>query len=133
MFWELDDDPDTATFAAVEDGSGAIVGVATVHPQRAPFDPAASSPEGPAKRSWRLRGMATREGLRGKGIGSLVIEAVIAHVADMGGEIVWCNARAKAVGFYERAGFETRGEEWEIPFIGRHVVMWRKVGTEKAP
>ena len=76
--------------------------------------------------------MATREDARGQGIGALVLEAGLAYVAAEGGKLVWCNARLPAVGFYERAGFKTRGDEWVEPRIGSHVVMWRGVETGEA-
>jgi GNAT superfamily N-acetyltransferase len=46
--------------------------------------------------------MATSEGLRGQGIGTKVLDAVIAHVASHGGGLLWCNARLPAKTFYER-------------------------------
>lgn len=133
MLWEGDDDSQTATFAALERESGAVVGVATVYPSPAPFEQGeAAQPTDPGEgRTWRLRGMATREDLRGQGIGSRVLDALLTHVKDLGGEIVWCNARVRAIPFYKRAGFETWGEEWELPSIGRHVVMWRKLTDEQ--
>ena len=69
MFWEGDEEPETATFAAVERDSGAIVGVATVYPEPAPFeaDEEPQPPDGRQTRSWHLRGMATREDFRGPG------------------------------------------------------------------
>jgi hypothetical protein len=36
---------------------------------------------------------------------------------------VWCNARTPAVGFYEKLGFSTIGEEFELPPIGPHYLM----------
>ena len=134
MSWEGDDEPDTATFAAVQHDSGTVVAIATVFPSPAPFETASDSAEPPddlKHKSWRLRGMATREDFRGQGIGSRVLGAALEHVASAGGELVWCNARLKAVPFYQRAGFETWGEEWELPSIGPHVVMWREIGGNR--
>ena len=128
VVWENDDEPGTATFGAIERASGAIVGVATVFPEPAPFEAAeAGVPPGAgsATTTWRLRGMATRPDAQGQGIGSSVLNAVLDHVAAAAGDLLWCNARASAVGFYERAGFRTWGPEWVISSIGPHVVMWR--------
>jgi predicted GNAT family N-acyltransferase len=36
---------------------------------------------------------------------------------------VWCNARTPARAFYERAGFRTVSDEFELPEIGPHYVM----------
>ena len=114
-----DDDPDTGHFAAFDD-EGEVVGTSTVRREAPPWDP----DRAPA---WRLRGMATADGLRGQGIGAKVLAATIDHVAAEGGGLLWCNARTPAVDFYRRAGFETRGEVWEEPEIGPHIVMLRWV------
>lgn len=46
-----------------------------------------------------------------------------------GAEVLWCNARVGALGFYLRLGFATIGEEFEIAGIGPHFVMWRDLRT----
>ena len=97
-----------------------VKGTASVRREAPPWAPDQSD-------AWRLRGMATSEGHRGRGIGGEVLAAVIAHVAGHSGGLLWCNARLPAVDFYRRAGFETRGEAWEEPDIGPHVAMARVV------
>jgi GNAT superfamily N-acetyltransferase len=67
--------------------------------------------------------MATAEDRRREGVGAAVLAAVIEHVARNGGGLLWCNARAPAVSFYEKAGFTTRGEPWDDPVIGPHIAM----------
>ncbi|HUS62156.1 MAG TPA: GNAT family N-acetyltransferase [Acidimicrobiales bacterium] len=114
-----DDDADTGHFAAYDE-SGNVIGTATVRRESPPEE--WGEPEG-----WRLRGMATEESLRGQGIGAAVLGAAIAHVAEHGGGLFWCNARMSALTFYERAGFVTRGEMWVDPDIGPHIRMWRRV------
>ena len=114
-----DDDPATAAFAARTPG-GEVVGTAIVTPAPCPW-----LPDRPA--AWRLRGMATDEARRGTGIGARLLAAVLDHVADHDGELVWCNARTPARRFYERAGFAVHGDEWVDPEIGPHVAMWRDV------
>lgn len=114
-----DDAPDTAHFAAVDD-AGEVKGTASVRREAPPWAPDQAG-------AWRLRGMATSEGHRGRGIGGEVLAAVITHVAGHGGGLLWCNARLPAVDFYRRAGFEARGEAWEEPDIGPHVAMARLV------
>ena len=136
VVWEGDDDPVTATFGAMDRETGAVVGVATVFPEPGPFEPSevGLAPGASSKdTTWRLRGMATEEAARGRGIGSMVLEAAVDHVAAEGGELLWCNARIGAVAFYERAGFRTWGEVWDLPSVGPHIVMWRYVGDKGRP
>ncbi len=114
-----DEDPDTRHVAA-RTGRGQVVGTAVVRLEAPPWQPGAVG-------SWRLRGMATHENVRGRGVGTRVLDAVLAHVASHGGGLLWCNARVPAKAFYERAGFIMRGEPWIDPEIGPHVAMWRQV------
>lgn len=97
-----------------------VIAAAVLTPEAPPFEVG-------GRRSWRLRGMAARPDVRGQGVGSAVVAALIGHVAGCGGGILWCNARIAAVSLYERAGFERWGAEWEEPLIGPHVVMWRAI------
>jgi predicted GNAT family N-acyltransferase len=99
---------------------GAVVGTAVLVPE-----PFARMPDRAG--AWRLRGMATEEGLRGRGIGERVLAEAIGQVARHGGGLLWCNARVPARRFYERAGFTAVGAVWDEPPIGPHVVMWREV------
>jgi predicted GNAT family N-acyltransferase len=79
----------------------------------------------PTAAAWRLRGMATAEPARGKGLGGLLLTYGLDQVAGLGAELAWCNARISAVGFYQRYGFATHGPQFvgaqDIP----HYVMWR--------
>jgi GNAT superfamily N-acetyltransferase len=116
-----DDDPDAGHFAAFDD-HGRVIGVGSVRPDRAPW----SAGDGTAQ-DWRLRGMATAEGQRGRGVGAAVLDAVMTYVIEHGGILLWCNARLTAVEFYRRAGLTTCGEAWDEPHIGPHIVMYRSV------
>lgn len=119
-----DDDPDSGSFAAV-DADGRAVGTAVVRRETCPGQPERSD-------AWRLRGMATAPGMQGRGIGARTLAAVIAHVEQHGGGLLWCNARTPARRFYERAGFAVHGDEWVDPLIGPHVRMWREVRAGQA-
>jgi GNAT superfamily N-acetyltransferase len=110
-----DHDPRSAHFGAVT-ADGEIVSTAVVFPEAPPWEPSAED-------AFRLRGMATDEAWRGRGIGTAVLVAAIDHVAGLGGRVLWCNGRLPAVALYERAGFERVGEEWDEPIIGPHVAM----------
>lgn len=112
-----DDDAETVHFAACTED--AVVGIASVYRQ--------PPPTGEADGAWRLRGMATEPDLRGKGIGGELLRACIAHVESKSGKLVWCNARTPAVPFYERFGFYCIGEEFELPQIGPHYLMMKRM------
>jgi GNAT superfamily N-acetyltransferase len=124
-----DDDARDAGHFAAFDLDGTVVGTASVGPAAPPWAGGPDPGPAPDQPGWRLRGMAITENLRGRGVGSLVLAATIDHVRGHGGGILWCNARLPAVPFYLRAGLRTRGEAWEDPLIGPHIVMWRLVGA----
>jgi predicted GNAT family N-acyltransferase len=117
--WPGEHDPGTVHLAA-RTPDGDVVGTAVVTPDRFELMPGRTD-------AWRLRGMATADGLRGRGIGEAVLGQAIRQVAEHGGGLLWCNARVPARRFYERAGFTAVGAEWDEPLIGPHVVMWREV------
>lgn len=111
--------PTTIAFAAVTPADE-LIGVARIAPEAPPFDRSRQP-------SWRLRGMATSPEARNLGVGSAVLGGVVAHIAESGGGILWCNARVSARGLYARGGLEPWGEIWEEPDIGPHIVMWRQI------
>jgi GNAT superfamily N-acetyltransferase len=119
-----DGDPLTATFAALDD-DGVVVGCARVGIDGPP--PSLVGVWTGGASSWRLRGMATRQGLRNAGIGSQVLGRALEYVADQGGGLLWCNARVPAIGLYRRAGLVEHGGIWDEPPIGPHIVMWKSV------
>jgi GNAT superfamily N-acetyltransferase len=77
--------------------------------------------------SWRLRGMATDPDRQGQGVGRALMTGLLDFVARSGGGMLWCSARLRAVGFYERFGFVVTGAAFEEPIIGMHVPMARVV------
>jgi len=76
---------------------------------------------------WRVRGMATAPEYRGRGAGAAILEQLVDHARAQGATRVWCNARTPALALYERAGFRRESDEFEIPGIGPHFVMARRV------
>jgi GNAT superfamily N-acetyltransferase len=72
---------------------------------------------------WRVRGMATVPSVRGRGAGTAVLEALLAHASSQNATRVWCNARSRARSLYERAGFRVVSDEFELSEIGPHFVM----------
>jgi len=112
-----DDRPGAAHWVATSADLG-LIGVVSVMPEAAPWDPAGES-------GWRLRGMATVPEVRGWGVGADLVTRVLEHARAQQGRVLWCTARMPAVGFYQRQGFVTRGGTWEEPVIGTHIHMLR--------
>lgn len=121
--YDRDDDPE-AHHLAVRLVDGRVVGSATFFPDEWP---GAQPPvDGWA---WRLRGMATAPEVRGTGTGGLLLQAVIDQVDELGGRLLWCEARTSALGFYERYAFQIEpGEFPSGPQAIPHHRAWRPVG-----
>lgn len=116
LVYDGDDDPATLHLAAVMDD--ALVGVCCIAPDRTSM-PSTSD-------VWRVRGMAVVPEVRGRGIGTALLAGLLDHARTEGAELVWCNARVRAVSLYERAGFAVVGEVFDIPDIGPHLRMQRR-------
>ena len=74
---------------------------------------------------YRLRGMATDEKYRSQGFGTELINFAQDLLRQKRCDLIWCNARIKAIPFYENLGFRTLGNLFEIPGIGTHKVMYK--------
>ena len=79
-------------------------------------------------RAYQLRGMATAPEARGTGLGRLLVQACLKYAREKRAEVLWCNARTSAAGFYQKMGFEISGTEFEVPDVGPHYVMWVRTG-----
>jgi predicted GNAT family N-acyltransferase len=109
-----------AIHLAARDPVGAVVGACVLFP-----NPYPRRPDEPA--AWQLRGMATAEDRRGRGIGAAILTEAVRRVAGLGGRLLWCEARETAVPFYARHGFVGEGDlhvnaETGIP----HLLMLRE-------
>jgi predicted GNAT family N-acyltransferase len=113
--WAGDDDPATFHLAA-RTPDGRIVGVVRFSRAPCPWRSDVTSP-------WQLRGMATDPAVRGGGAGRTLLLEGLARVAVRGGDLVWCDARTTASGFYERMGFTVLTAPFDKPGIGPHLGM----------
>ncbi|MDQ3101462.1 MAG: GNAT family N-acetyltransferase [Bacteroidota bacterium] len=77
-------------------------------------------------KQYRLRGMATDPEHQGKGAGKRLMVFAIEHIKAQRADMLWCNARVIAIPFYEKIGFEIKGDQFEIPGIGPHFLMTLK-------
>lgn len=76
---------------------------------------------------YQLRGMATLEEYRGRGIGNQIVNFAIVYLRGQKVNYVWCNARKAALKFYIDLGFEVISDEFELPDIGPHRVLYLKI------
>jgi predicted GNAT family N-acyltransferase len=94
------------------------VSIASFHPQNV---------EGHIGKGYQLRGMATVPGFQGKGKGNQLLNFAIIYLRGQHVDYLWCNARKKALNFYANIGFEIISEEFDVPGIGPHHVMYLKI------
>ena len=76
-----------------------------------------------SERILQLRGMGTADSVRGTGVGRDIIRFAESFARMNDVARLWCNARAAAVGFYERCGWAKEGAEFDVSGIGGHFVM----------
>lgn len=122
MIYPGDEDADTLHLGLYT--LGRLVGVASLYREPPPDALKATT-------AWRLRGMAVEHTLQGKGHGAALLRACLEHAEHQGGSQVWCNARTTASGFYRSLGFAQKGDEFELPGIGPHHLMWRPLESRR--
>lgn len=116
-----DDAAETLHVAAIDGGSGRVVGCASVMVE--PHDGIAH----------RLRGMAVDPAWQGRGVGTRVLRRIEDELRRRGADAMWCKARVPAVGFYERQGWRCVGEAYDVPPHGPHRTMVRAFGAPSEP
>lgn len=72
---------------------------------------------------FRLRGMATLDHYRGQGFSSQLLKTAFPLIKNNHINLLWCNARTSAKGFYEKVGFVATGDIFEIEDVGPHILM----------
>jgi len=113
----LNDDQDD-TFHLGYYNEKELVCIASFHPQEHKDFPG---------KAYQLRGMATAENFRGKGIGNMLLNFAIVYLRGRKINYMWCNARKVAWKFYLGLGFEFVSQEFEIEGIGPHKTMYLKI------
>lgn len=61
--------------------------------------------------TYNVRKMATKEALRGQGLGKLVLQAAEREAVSRGARGFQLDSRREAIGFYEQLGYRLTGEE----------------------
>ncbi|MBZ4041488.1 GNAT family N-acetyltransferase [Flavobacterium hibisci] len=75
----------------------------------------------------QIRGMAIAEAHQKKGHGEALVKHCEAYCISNGFTLIWFNARATAVGFYKKMGYEVKGNSFDIPDVGEHYLMYKKI------
>ncbi|WP_422083881.1 GNAT family N-acetyltransferase [Ulvibacterium sp.] len=77
--------------------------------------------------AYQLRGMAVVKEHHKKGFGKILLTFAEALLLQKVIPCIWMNARIGAVDFYKKLGYGTIGNVFEIPKIGMHYVMFKKL------
>ena len=108
----------------------AVVGVASLFLQKC--DRFSGFFEG--EKVYRLRAMGVLAHVRGNGVGEAIINEAVRILKGEEVEVIWCDAREVAWGFYKRCGFafvaDKEGVEcdaYTVPNIGLHKMMCRRL------
>lgn len=103
-------DPDCLHVLA-EDQNRDAIGTARLHP------------------SGKIGRMAVVREWRGRRVGAAMLDDLIRHAREWGLGTVFLHAQTRVMGFYERAGFEAEGEEFEEAGIA-HFLMRMKLAVD---
>lgn len=76
-----------------------------------------------AEYQYQLRGMATLPEYQHQGLSRALLKAAFPIIQNNHVNLLWCNARVEASGFYQKVGFEKVSEEFLIPDVGPHYLM----------
>ena len=79
------------------------------------------------KEQYQIRGMAVLPEFQRKGIGEQLVKKAEHYIKEQKGELIWFNAREKAVPFYQKLDYKIKGEPFDIKEIGTHFVMHKIV------
>lgn len=75
----------------------------------------------------QIRGMAIVETYQKKGFGEALVKHCESYCISQKFNLIWFNARIAAVGFYKKMGYEIMGDPFNIPEIGEHYLMYKKI------
>ena len=75
----------------------------------------------------QMRGMAVLNSHQKQGFGEKLLAACENYLRNEKINLLWFNARANAVPFYEKLGYQITGKSFEIGDIGTHFVMYKQL------
>jgi GNAT superfamily N-acetyltransferase len=80
-----------------------------------------------AQSQFQIRGMAVLDGFQHNGFGNQLVRHAENYCRQQKGEVIWFNAREKAVPFYKKNDYQTLGDAFEIPEVGIHFMMYKNL------
>lgn len=83
-----------------------------------------SHPSFAAGAPYRLRAMASDEKFRGRGFGGILLRQGVEELRSRRCDLLWFDARVRAIPFYERMGFQVSGEFFNTA-NGPHKTMYK--------
>lgn len=116
---KMTDDEDNETLHLGLFNDGELVGIASFM--------RASNSAFEENGQYQLRGMATAAKAQGRGYGRMLLEQAEKSLKEKGVRFVWCNARIIALDFYLKMGYEVQGSVFDIPEIGPHMRMYKRL------
>ena len=75
----------------------------------------------------QYRGMAVTKTYQGNAMGNLLLNKADRKVLARKQNFIWINARKLALGFYRRNGYSVVGASFNIPGIGEHYLMYKRL------
>jgi predicted GNAT family N-acyltransferase len=80
----------------------------------------------------QVRGMATHPTYRSLGLGGQLLDFIEAELRRAKSfPLIWCNARIGALGFYEKAGWTTVSDVFDVEGVGPHRRMTKTIGVSR--
>jgi len=76
---------------------------------------------------YQIRGMAVLSEFQKKGFGEQLLQYCENEIRLKSGNLIWFNARETAIGFYEKSGYEILGDQFEIPDVGPHYILFKAI------
>jgi ribosomal protein S18 acetylase RimI-like enzyme len=76
---------------------------------------------------YQIRGMAVLDQFQKRGFGEALLNYCENEIGLTNGDLIWFNARETALGFYKKSEYEIIGGQFEIPDVGPHYVLFKKL------
>lgn len=79
------------------------------------------------KRQYQMRGLAVEKEFQRQGLGKALVKYAEFLLLNRNIPFVWLNARTTARVFYEKLGYHTTGDEFDIYGVCKHIIMSKTI------